>query len=305
MRSSYVGVEIGASKHQIALGDTEGNLLKQKAGKVMLEEGAEGILAWMRQHIPSMISEAHANGYEVKGIGIGFGGIVESDTGCVMASVQVRGWENFGVRKNPRYHVAQRESQLNSSGMRLCLLIFIASSLCLMAQEGTSLADAAKKARDGKAKSKVVINEENFVSNRGPLPDLNLDGLDNSDDVFKAIDKYRLTHSKQETEQVVHDWYDRYDAMLEHAIQQNFDIVAQAQDRATYPTRYPDDYKRYAEQRGVEVRSAIQDERLMRKNNLLTARIQQGFQKIRNSLWGMGVRYDWMKIRFGNGNGSW
>lgn len=215
-------------------------------------------------------------------------------------------WENFGFWKSRRCYSEKRKSQVNFSVMRLCLLIVIASSLCLMAQEGTpSLADAAKKARDGKAKSKVVINEENFVTNRGPLPDLNLDGLDNSDDVFKAIDKYRLTHSKQETEQVVHDWYDRYDAMLEHAIQQNFDIVAQAQDRATYPTRYPDDYKRYAEQRGIEVRSAIQDERLMRKNNLLTARIQQGFQKIRNSLLGMGLRYEWMKIRFGNGNGSW
>ncbi len=98
MRSSYIGVEIGASKHQIALGDSEGNLLHIQAGKVVLEEGAEGILAWMKQHIPAMIAKAQADGYDVKGIGIGFGGIVESESGRVMASVQVAGWENFGVR---------------------------------------------------------------------------------------------------------------------------------------------------------------------------------------------------------------
>jgi len=98
MRSSYIGVEIGASKHQIALGDSSGTLLKKRAGKVVLEDGAEGILLWMRQHIPAIIDEARADGYEVKGIGVGFGGIVESETGHVMASVQVKGWEDFGVR---------------------------------------------------------------------------------------------------------------------------------------------------------------------------------------------------------------
>lgn len=94
---SYIGVEIGASKHQIAVGDAEGNLFSRRAGKVVLEEGANGILAWMKQNIPIMLEEARRDGREVSGIGIGFGGILESATGKVTASVQVSGWENFGV----------------------------------------------------------------------------------------------------------------------------------------------------------------------------------------------------------------
>ncbi len=94
---SYIGVEIGASKHQIAVGDAEGNLFCCKAGKVVLEEGAEGILAWMKQNIPDMLQEAQRLGCEVCGIGIGMGAILESSTGRVTSSVQVRGWENFHV----------------------------------------------------------------------------------------------------------------------------------------------------------------------------------------------------------------
>ena len=94
---SYIGVEIGASKHQIAMGNADGNLFSRKAGKVVLEEGAEGILGWMKQNIPAMLEDARRSGYETAGIGIGFGGILESETGRVTASVQVRGWENFNV----------------------------------------------------------------------------------------------------------------------------------------------------------------------------------------------------------------
>ncbi len=188
----------------------------------------------------------------------------------------------------------------------LGLILFILCSTCLLAQDdSSSLADAAKKAHEGKAKSKVVISDENFVPARGPLPDLNIEGLDNSDEVLKAIHEYRKTHTPVETEQVVHDWYDRYDVQFQNALDQNTSIRTRAQDRSAEPAEYPNDYRKYQEQRTTEMRSVLQDQRTMQKNNLLVARIQQSFQKIRNGLQVANLRYDWMKIRFGNGNGSW
>ena len=188
----------------------------------------------------------------------------------------------------------------------LALFLLFACPVPLIAQnESPSLADAAKKARENKGKAKIVVTEETLVSARGPIPDLNLEGLDNSDDVLKAMDQYRRSHTPVETEQVIRDWYNNCDSMFQRAFTENEEIKMRAQDRYAEPRQYPNDARKYQEQRTAEIHSAIQDQRLVQKNNLLIARIQQGIQKVRNGLQVSGLRYDWMKIRFGNGNGSW
>ncbi len=98
MRPLYLGVEIGASKHQIVLGDGEGAALCGRRGAVALAEGAEGILGWMRDNVPPVLERAGEFGGKVRGIGVGFGGIIESATGRSLASVQVAGWKDFPVR---------------------------------------------------------------------------------------------------------------------------------------------------------------------------------------------------------------
>ncbi len=189
--------------------------------------------------------------------------------------------------------------------MRLLAFILVIACSALMAQEGEpSLADAARKKSDGKPKAKVVITEDNLPAH-GPLPSMNLEGVDNSDDVLKAIDDYRKSHTAIETEQVVRDWYDEYDTLFVKAFTENEEIKSRAQDQSYTPHQYPDDARKYQEQRMAEVHSAIQDQRLVLKNNLLIARIQQTFQKVRSGLQLRSVKYEWMKIRFGNGNGSW
>lgn len=188
----------------------------------------------------------------------------------------------------------------------ICLILFLSLTACLQAQESApSVVEAAKSARKTKTKSKVVINDDNIPTSHGPIPDMNIEGVDNADVILKAMDEFRRSHTPLETERVIREWYDHYDSMMEHAIDQNAEIKARAQDRYADPRSYPDDYKKYQEQRSAEIRSAIQDERLLQKNGLLMARIQQCVQKVRSSLMSFGLRYGWMKIRFGNGNGSW
>lgn len=98
MRALYLGVEIGASKHQIAIGDADGSILCAEQGKVVLEEGAQGILSWMKRNIPILLKREQEFGGKVIAIGVGFGGIIETSTGISLVSVQVEGWKNFNVK---------------------------------------------------------------------------------------------------------------------------------------------------------------------------------------------------------------
>ena len=91
----YAGVEIGATKQQIVLGDCNGDIYKSVYENVDVSDGAQGILKWIKCAMPPLIEQAVGAGRRVYGIGVGFGGIVESSTGRVILSVQVKGWDNF------------------------------------------------------------------------------------------------------------------------------------------------------------------------------------------------------------------
>ena len=98
MTEWFIGVEIGASKIQLALGDGEGSLLYKRRYGVVLQDGAEGILCRLKSAIPEAIEYAQTRGSAVKGIGVGFGGILETAPGRSLASVQVEGWKDFPVK---------------------------------------------------------------------------------------------------------------------------------------------------------------------------------------------------------------
>ena len=90
-----VGIEIGATKQQIAVGSEDGALLRVITGIVDTELGAREVLRWLGESFPKVIE-----GYEdkISGVGIGFGGIVEYATGRVLLSVQVRDWEDINLK---------------------------------------------------------------------------------------------------------------------------------------------------------------------------------------------------------------
>lgn len=96
MAELFVGVEIGASKHQIYLMNSSFEILAKDFGYVELEKGADGILEWMRIHISDLIRDYRDS---VKAISVGFGGIIETATGTSVVSVQVKGWENFNIKQ--------------------------------------------------------------------------------------------------------------------------------------------------------------------------------------------------------------
>jgi len=93
-----IGIEIGGTKLQIALGDPNGTIVKIVRGKVSLKEGNAGILYWIKNHLDEMLSEQQTCGVQIDAIGVGFGGPLDSIAGTLLRSVQVSGWDNFNLK---------------------------------------------------------------------------------------------------------------------------------------------------------------------------------------------------------------
>jgi hypothetical protein len=172
-----------------------------------------------------------------------------------------------------------------------------------------SLGEVAKKSKGAAgSKAKVVIDDDNLKRLRGPIPAIAFEGVDNSDDIIKAVRDCRKSHTAAETEEAVRGWYDEFDSELAHALEDNARLVVRKEDRRLREiTRdyYDDgDYSKAQQRRDDEIRSDRDDFRRSRDNGFTIARIQQTFIKVRSDLQKDNLRYAWFKIRNANGVGS-
>ncbi len=86
-----LGVEIGGTKLQAAIGYRNGGIEASRRGRVAPGADATKILRWFEDNVPELVQEAGS----FSGIGVGFGGPVDQFTGCVLTSHQIGGWEGF------------------------------------------------------------------------------------------------------------------------------------------------------------------------------------------------------------------
>lgn len=93
----YLGVEIGGTKQQIAIGLEDGSIIEIKQVKLIYKKGAEDILAWLLENISLLLENKMYYG-NIQSIGVGFGGPLEHAAGRVLSSLQVPGWENFKLK---------------------------------------------------------------------------------------------------------------------------------------------------------------------------------------------------------------
>lgn len=93
-----LGIEIGGTKLQAGVGSGEPKLRALARRSVDPGRGGEGI----REAIPSLVEEAlsraGASLADLAGMGVGFGGPVDSERGRVLVSHQVEGWSDFPLR---------------------------------------------------------------------------------------------------------------------------------------------------------------------------------------------------------------
>ncbi len=93
-----LGLEIGGSKLQAALGTSEGKVVALDRYRVPSDANAETILAWFERSIPSLMDRVAVESTTVESIGVGFGGPVDTATGTILRSHQVSGWDAFPLR---------------------------------------------------------------------------------------------------------------------------------------------------------------------------------------------------------------
>lgn len=88
-----IGIEIGGTKLQVALGTADGGILDRRRGSVDRAKGARGILEWTAGEV-----RRYSEMGGVVALGIGFGGPVDSETGQALVSHQIEGWDNVPIR---------------------------------------------------------------------------------------------------------------------------------------------------------------------------------------------------------------
>ncbi len=198
---------------------------------------------------------------------------------------------------------------LPTKRIQMCALLFLCSIPLLCQQQQKSLGEVARESRKKNVHATKVIDNDNVNEGKEKpaIPEIAATGKYNIEEIVEAIRTYREKHSPEETESLVRAWYNKYDAMLAKAI----DETNGYRDRQKYgyPTgvvdRPPVGEKQYSEWRTTQVQTAVTNQQDMERAGLLSARLQQTIGGVRTGIAKFGLRYDWMKIRFGNANGSY
>jgi glucokinase len=90
-----LGVEIGGTKLQAAVGSRDGPLRSLARFRVDPAQGANGIREALPALVDQALSQAGSRAEALSGIGVGFGGPVDSARGQILVSHQIEGWSGF------------------------------------------------------------------------------------------------------------------------------------------------------------------------------------------------------------------
>ncbi|MEH6514288.1 MAG: ROK family protein [Maribacter arcticus] len=89
----YLGIEIGGTKIQMVSSDQDLNIVHHSHFLVGEIKDAH----FIQQEIEKRIGE-HLSRYPTQSIGVGFGGPIHAETGQILTSFQVHGWEGFNLK---------------------------------------------------------------------------------------------------------------------------------------------------------------------------------------------------------------
>ncbi len=92
-----IGIEIGGTKLQVAVGDEKGNIYSVKRGGVEKGWQSTEILRWIVDTTKQVIAGLNPD-EKPSAIGIGFGGPVDSNNGSVLTSHQIAGWQGYPLK---------------------------------------------------------------------------------------------------------------------------------------------------------------------------------------------------------------
>jgi glucokinase len=91
----YLAIEIGGTKLQLGLGTGDGRIVAIERRRIDPAAGAEAIRHAIVELVPLLRGQPAAAGQSIAGVGIGFGGPVDTETGTIAKSHHVSGWDGF------------------------------------------------------------------------------------------------------------------------------------------------------------------------------------------------------------------
>lgn len=93
-QSRLAGIEIGGTKLQVGVGTGGGKILGLARTRTDPSRGASGIRAVLPGLVDQALGQAGCTRQQLAGLGIGFGGPVDSQRGTTVKSHQIDGWED-------------------------------------------------------------------------------------------------------------------------------------------------------------------------------------------------------------------
>lgn len=93
-----IGIEIGGTKLQAGVGLRDEKLISLARVTVDPKRGAEGIREAIAPLVDEALTQAELTLKDVSGIGVGFGGPINSKKGIALKSHQIDGWDNFPLQ---------------------------------------------------------------------------------------------------------------------------------------------------------------------------------------------------------------
>jgi glucokinase len=96
----YLGIEIGGTKLQLAVGRGEGEPFRASwRGTIEASQRAARIQQQIVGGVEELLERARITRQQIAGVAVGFGGPVDTHKGLIVTSHQVAGWENFPLVK--------------------------------------------------------------------------------------------------------------------------------------------------------------------------------------------------------------
>src|SRR5215471_20312745 len=96
----YLGIEIGGTKLQIAVGRGEGEPFRGFwRGTIEASQRAARIQQQIVEGVDELLARSRIDRKQIAGVAIGFGGPVDTLRGRIVTSHQVEGWDDFPLVK--------------------------------------------------------------------------------------------------------------------------------------------------------------------------------------------------------------
>ena len=166
------------------------------------------------------------------------------------------------------------------------------------ADQSASVAAAARSSKKPAVHAKKIIDDDDMALHHGPIPRLMIEGSDNTAEIIAAIKRYKESHTPQQTEKALHDWFDETNDMLTVTQRESSklrDLRESNVNNSNELCQDSGDWQQCQRLIVAEARGARSDKSSMNNDFAVGSRIQQAFVNIYNNLMAMGVDYAWFR----------